>query len=219
MGTRRFWQRFGIALGALLVVVSLVYYVREQGLFDPMVLRELVAGYGVYAPLIYVALYAGATMLAIPGAALTLTGGILFGPLIGTVATVVGASLGATGSFLLVRWFRRDSTTQPSGSTSRWQRVVAKYDTRIAASGFVTVLILRLMPIVPFSALNYALGFTSVRTRDYIGATVLGIVPGTFAYVYFGDALAMLTPLHIVSALALIGGVVLLGKYLRRHYG
>jgi uncharacterized membrane protein YdjX (TVP38/TMEM64 family) len=219
MGTMHQWQNVGIVAGFLVGVGVVVYFIRENGLLDPTALRSLVATYSVYAPLVYVVLYAAATMLAIPGAALTLTGGVLFGPLIGTVATVAGASLGATGSFLLVRFFRRSISMSVGGRDGRWQQVVAKYDARIAASGFLTVFILRLMPIVPFSALNYALGFTSVRTRDYVLATILGIIPGTFAYVYFGDALAMLMPSHIVAALALIGGVVLLGKYLQRRYG
>lgn len=213
------WWRWLWALVLIGFAGVAVLVVQRSGLLDPMALRELVAGYGAYAPFVYIGLYAVATMLAIPGAVLTLAGGILFGPLIGTVATVIGATIGATGSFLLVRLFRRGGVTSTRPATSRWQQVVANYDERLSRSGLLTMLILRLMPVVPFNALNYALGFTSVRTRDYVLATVFGITPGTFAYVYFGDALAMLTPLHLAGAVVLLGGVVLLGKYLQRHYG
>lgn len=208
-----------LAIVVIVAAVFIVIYVHRSGIITPMALRELVAGYGVYAPLVYVFVYAGGVMFALPGVAFTLTGGVLFGPLIGMVATVVGASIGATGSFLLVRLFRRGDKTERAPATNRWHQKLALYDARLTRSGFLTVLILRLTPIVPFSALNYALGFTSVRTRDYIFATVLGIVPGTFAFVYFGDAITMLKPLHIVGALVLVGGVVLLGRYLQRHYG
>jgi uncharacterized membrane protein YdjX (TVP38/TMEM64 family) len=204
------------------VVVGMLAFVLLQvqgnGYFDPMVLREFIAGYGIYAPVVYVVVYAVATMFAIPGAALTLTGGALFGPLVGTAATVVGASIGATGSFLIVRVFRR-GTVQVESPTSRWRQVLAQYDARLAHSGFVTVLLLRLMPLVPFNALNYALGFTSVRTRVYVLATVLGIIPGTFAFTYFGDAVTMLMPFHIIGALGVLGILLLLGKFIQRHYG
>jgi uncharacterized membrane protein YdjX (TVP38/TMEM64 family) len=184
---------------------------------DIEVLRSVVTSYGVFAPLVFIALYAGAVLLVVPGAPLTLAGGALFGPWWGTLYIVAGASAGAVLAFLIARYIRGEQTSARVGSA--WRMKLAAYDQAMAKHGFMTVLFLRLVPVFPFSVLNYGLGFSSVRLRKYTVATVVGIIPGTFTYAYFGNALAMLRLTELLIAVLLLIGLIIVGRCLLTHHG
>ena len=137
----------------------------------------------VWAPLAYVVGYAAATALALPGSVLTIVGGAVFGFGWGALLVTVGANVGASAAFLLARGLGRDGIERLLG------RRLAGLDRATAQHGFVGLLILRLIPLVPFNALNFGSGLTAMRWRDYALATVIGILPGTLVYVFFADAL------------------------------
>lgn len=127
------------------------------------------------------AAYAAISLLpAGPTAVMTVLGGLLLGFGTGLVAVLGAAVVGAVSAFLLSRVLGRDAVRSLTG-----QRF-ASLDERVRAHGFATVLLARLIPLVPFSTANYAFGLTSVSTRTYAGATVLGIVPGSAVYVAVG---------------------------------
>jgi uncharacterized membrane protein YdjX (TVP38/TMEM64 family) len=102
----------------------------------------------------------------------------------------------------------------PSGVLAK----LSKYEEAIQQNGFLTVLFLRFVPLFPFNGLNFALGLTSIKARDYILGTLLGIIPGTFAYVFFGDSLGTLSPLKIAVAVLGLCLLSLLGKYVMQRY-
>lgn len=147
-------------------------------------LRAAADGGGLLAALGFALAYAGLTVALVPGSLLTLAAGALFGIVGGTLVTVVGASVGAILSFLAARRLSRSRLDALLGSRLRG------LDVRISARGFVSVLVLRLIPVAPFNLLNYALGATSVRLRDYAAATILGIAPASFAFAAAGAAAA-----------------------------
>ncbi len=78
----------------------------------------------------------------------------------------------------------------------------------------MTVFVLRLIPLFPFNGLNFGLGLTRINTGVYVIGTFLGIIPGTFAYVYFGDSLASLNPFQVGIAVLGLVAISFLGKYL-----
>lgn len=211
------WLRFSIALGVLAGVIYGAYHSGFISHFNQEELRMYITRAGALAPLLYMATYAVATVLFVPGAAITLLGGALFGLWWGTLYTVVGATIGAVVAFFIARFFGRDFFGSLIAH-ERFQRV-RTYDTALAANGFITMLVLRLVPLFPFNALNYSLGLTSVRSRAYIIGTFLGIIPGTFAYTYFGDSLFSLDIASIAIALVLVIFVTLLGRFVLKHYG
>jgi len=135
------------------------------------------------APLVFVLIYALAAGLALPGSALTLAGGAIFGLWPGLALNWAGATLGSGIAFLLARHLGRDYVSR------RLKGRVAALDQNAGSHGFLTVLFLRLVPLVPFNALNYGAGLSSVSLRDYVLATALGILPGAFAYTYFASAI------------------------------
>ena len=136
-----------------------------------------------WAPIVYVAVYAAATALALPGSILTIVGGAVFGFTWGAALVTVGANLGANAAFGLARALGRDGIERVLGNRLRG------LDRATAAYGFWGLLALRLIPLVPFNALNVGSGLTALRWRHYALATVIGILPGTLVYVFFADAL------------------------------
>ncbi len=135
------------------------------------------------APLIYVAIYTAATALAIPGSILTLAGGAMFGVVGGTLYTTIGANLGANAAFAIARFLGRGGIERLAGAR------LDALDKATANHGFRGMLTLRLIPAIPFNALNFGSGLTSIRWSTYSLATALGIFPGTLVYTMFADAL------------------------------
>jgi len=146
-------------------------------------LAEWARGAGPAGALLYALAYVVATVLFLPGSALTLGAGFAWG-LAGGMAVVVPASVaGAVLAFLLGRTVLREPIARRVASDARFAAV----DRAIGEEGFRLVLLLRLSPVVPFNLLNYALGLTRVRLRDYLLASVVGMFPGTLLYVYLGS--------------------------------
>ncbi len=149
-----------------------------------LVLEDFVRQLGSLGPLLVIVAYIASTVIFVPGSALTIGSGTLFGLQTGFIVVFIGANLGALCSFLLARSFLRDKV-------AAWAAVHPKFrslDKAIGRQGFKMVLLTRLSPVFPFVLLNYFLGLTAVRTGAYVGATLLGMLPGIFLYVYIGAA-------------------------------
>ena len=132
----------------------------------------------------FVALYVAVAALSVPGAAvLTICGGILFGWLVGALAAIAGATTGATIIFSIARSAFGESLLRCAGS--RGQSIAEGF----RSDAFSYLLFLRLVPIFPFWLVNLAPAIVGVRLATFVGATALGIVPGTFAYALVGNGL------------------------------
>ena len=139
-----------------------------------------------WAPVIFVAVYAAATALAVPGTVLTLAGGALFGFAWGTLYNAVAANIGANAAFGLARGLGRDAVRRLAGSDSK---ALARLDAAVSRHGFQGLLTLRLIPLVPFNVLNFGSGLLPMRWSTYAAATAIGILPGTAVYTFFAEAL------------------------------
>lgn len=136
---------------------------------------------GALGPAVFMATYAAATIALVPGSLLTLAAGAVFGLFWGTVYVLIGATAGLAGGFLVSRYLAREAVERRLAGTPG----LAALDRAIAREGGKIVFLLRLSPVFPFSILNYLLGLTRVRFRDYLLASV-GILPGTILYTYTG---------------------------------
>lgn len=141
-----------------------------------------------WAPVLFVAIYAAAVALAIPGTILTLTGGAVFGFWGGLLLNSVGANIGANLAFALSRSLGR-SGIRGLLRGENLQRHMRRLDAVAGRHGFRGLLVLRLIPAVPFNVLNFGPGLTAMTWKAYAGATALGIIPGTAVYTLFADAL------------------------------
>lgn len=172
-------MRIILSLG-LLATVTLAIIYRDQ--FDTVALESWVRDAGPVAPLLFILIYALAAVLFLPGSALTLAGGALFGPVLGTFYNLTGATLGATLAFLIARYLAADWVTNKTGGR------VKQLINGVEKEGWRFVAFVRLVPLFPFNLLNYALGLTRLRLLHYILATSLFMLPGTIAFTYLGYA-------------------------------
>jgi uncharacterized membrane protein YdjX (TVP38/TMEM64 family)/rhodanese-related sulfurtransferase/sulfur relay (sulfurtransferase) complex TusBCD TusD component (DsrE family) len=170
-----------IALFAVLVAaIGGAYLYRDQ--LNVVALESWVKNAGALGPLLYIALYASATVLFLPGSLLTLAGGALFGPVWGTLYSLTGATLGATLAFLVARYLAQEWVRQRTGG------ILKKLLDGVDAEGWKFVAFVRLVPLFPFNLLNYALGLTRIGLVAYIGASFVFMFPGALAYTYLGYA-------------------------------
>ncbi|KAL1536257.1 TVP38/TMEM64 family membrane protein-like protein [Salvia divinorum] len=140
---------------------------------------------GPWGPLVLAVAYIPLTILAVPASILTLGGGYLFGLPVGFVADSVGATIGAGAAFLLGRTLGRSFVMAKLKDYPQFRAV----EIAIRRSGFKIVLLLRLVPLLPFNMLNYLLSVTSVSLVSYLMASWLGMMPITLALVYVGTTL------------------------------
>ncbi len=176
----------GLALVALVVVAHLTglsQYVSLDGLDR---LRNWIGGFGVAAPLVFVAIYVVATVAFLPGTPLSLLAGLVFGPVLGTLWAVIGATIGATLAFLIGRYAARGLV---EGWTSNSERL-KKLDEGVERHGWRMLLVTRLVPLFPFNLQNYAYGITRIGLGTYVLLTCVCIVPGTAVYTFAGGSLA-----------------------------
>ena len=168
----------------LLLVVALLAALVTLGREAAGLLPRFAAwvdGLGPWGPVAFVAGYVVATVAFVPGSLLTLGAGAIFGLVRGTVFVLAGATLGASAAFLVSRYLARGAVERRLAGNARF----AAIDRAVGAQGRKIVILLRLSPVVPFNLLNYALGLTRVRFRDFVIASV-GMLPGTLLYVYYG---------------------------------
>lgn len=159
----------------------------------------------------FVAAYALATALGLPGSVLTIAGGAIFGFKLGALLNWMGASVGAALAYALARSLGTDAVHRLLGSR------VPRLDAFTGRHGFLTVLRLRLVPVVPFNLLNFGAGLAGVRFRDYFLATLIGLIPGTLVYTYFADAMlagAAGARNDALVRLLIAGGLLLLLSFL-----
>jgi uncharacterized membrane protein YdjX (TVP38/TMEM64 family) len=155
-------------------------YLAEDG-FDGLLFW--IRSQGIYAPICYGLFYIVGTTCFLPRFVLTVTGGLLFGALWGTVINLVSVTLGGTLSFLVARWLGKDGVDKWLLRSERLGRL-EKY---LREPSFYSILFLRLPPLVPVVALNYGLGLTRMKLRDFFFATLIGLAPLTFIYTSFGS--------------------------------
>jgi uncharacterized membrane protein YdjX (TVP38/TMEM64 family) len=137
---------------------------------------------GAWAGVILGLAWLPAAILFVPGTVLTLGTGFLLGLERGLAVVSIGSTAGATAAFLVGRHLGRDWVRRRIGE----RRTFAGIDRAIEREGLEVVLLLRLSPLVPFNALNYALALTGVRLRDYVLGSWVGMLPGTLLYVWLG---------------------------------
>ncbi|MFQ5441906.1 MAG: TVP38/TMEM64 family protein [Thermodesulfobacteriota bacterium] len=171
----------------ILFVGGAFFMVRYMGLgryLDQRVMREWIEGFGVWGPVIYMLAYSIAPSLMLPGLAITVVGGILFGPFWGVVYVAVGATTGASIAFLVARYMGREWVEGLLKSPR-----LKEIDREVEEKGWKIVAFTRLIPLFPFNFLNYAFGLTRIRFSHYLMATFVFMFPGIIAYVVFSSSI------------------------------
>jgi len=149
--------------------------------------------------------------LGFPGTPLTLLSGALFGIVAGTVIALIGNTLGAILAFLLSRYIFREYIQNKI--LPKYPKIL-KYEKSLEKKAVATVVLLRLIPIFPFNGLNFLLGVTNIPLSKYAIGSFVGMIPGTFLFVYFGESLGSMSLVNV--SLALLGIILL--TYIGKKY-
>lgn len=204
-------------VGTVVVITVLVAVALLVPLPTAVQLRDWAQSLGPWFPLAFLVVHIVVTVVPVPRTAFTLAAGLLFGPLPGAVIAVVASTASAVIALLLVR-------------AAGWRlnrlirhRAVDRLDDRLRERGWLAILSMRLIPVVPFSALNYAAGASAVRLLPYTLATLAGLLPGTAAVVILGDALAghpsrLLILVSVCTGALGLAGLIYEVRQYRRHH-
>ena len=198
-------------MAALLLTASAGLY----WILPPERIREVLAGLGDWAPWVHMAMFAVLPAFFFPVAVLALAGGVAFGLWQGALYTFLGAVVNCSLMFWMARYLGRKQVEEllQKRLDAQWRQRLSKLEGR---EGFVLLIVLRLIPAVPYNLINYAFGLTGMKYSAYILASALGIIPGTFAFINIGDKSMDITSLGFWIAigllLLLLAVTALLGK-------
>lgn len=203
----------------LTIILTLLVLARVFGVGEKLgTLRALIQDLGSWGPLVFGLIYIAAAVAAIPGSALTVMGGTLFGAFWGVIITLHAATLGAALAFLISRYFAREAVSHWLGHNEKFQRL----DRLTAEHGAIIIALTRLVPIFPFNLLNYGFGLTKVPFWTYVLWTWLCMLPGTLLYVVGSDAVFQViargeVPWTLVAVLLVVmGGLFVLVRLARQ---
>ncbi len=178
-----------LACAAAIIVVAAILLGRFAA--EPLQrFAQWVNGLGPWAPVVFILGYALAAVAFFPGSLLTLAAGAIFGLLRGSIYVFVAATLGASLSFLIARYAARPLVWRKLAGDDRFEKI----DRAVGKEGGKMVFLMRLSPILPYNALNYALGLTKVGFIPFLLGSI-GMIPGTILYTYYGKVAGDLTAL------------------------
>ena len=176
---KRNYLRFIILL---VVVLGIGIGIQYRGQIDSNAIQQWIDQAGFAGPFIFILIYTLATVLFLPGSVMTLAGGAIFGPWLGTLLNLTGATLGATIAFIIARYLASDWVENKAAGRLK------QLKNGVESEGWRFVAFVRLVPLFPFNILNYALGLTRIKLSHYILASYICMLPGAFAYSYLGYA-------------------------------
>jgi uncharacterized membrane protein YdjX (TVP38/TMEM64 family) len=165
-------------------LVAAVLLLRRLGLQDRIPeLRDYIAGLGAWGYVVFIGAYAVFTVLAIPGSAMTVAAGAIFGSFKGVLVVSAASTLGAGLAFLAARYLARKRVSAWLAGNEKFRRL----DELTAKHGEIIVAVTRLVPLFPFTLLNYGFGLTGIRFGTYLFWSWLCMLPGTVLYVVGAD--------------------------------
>jgi len=193
----------------LLLVSSIVYWLNKSEILQyttPEQLRDFIASYKVLAPVVYILLFTFVPLTLFPDSVLAISGGMCFGLFWGFVYTMIGAVCGGTLAFYLSRGIGRKIVTTFS------KKEADKLSAVINERGFVIVLMLRLIPLFPFDVISYGAGFSNIKYRDYILATIVGVIPGVLVFTNIGTQVSKIGSFEFYISISMLVLLVVCGN-------
>jgi len=180
-----------IPIGIILVFMGIIYLLATLDIIDleiikkqHIAIKETVLKYRILSPILFILAYIFIVALSIPiGSFVTMFGGYLFSPILGTIYVVIGATIGASIIFLAARYALSSFFRKKAGS------FIEKLQKGFQKNSINYLLFLRLVPLFPFWALNISLAFLNVTLFNYMWTCLVGIIPGTFIYASAGSGL------------------------------
>lgn len=197
----------------VLIISGLIWFSRAYLDINPTDIKEWILSFGMWAPILYILLYTIRPLIFFPASVLSITGGLAFGAWMGTIYTVIGATLGAVVAFLVARKLGSGLIKEKTNAGK-----VEQIQQQLEKNGFIYVLIFRLLPIFNFDLISYAAGLSKVRLLSFFLATLIGIIPGTFAYNFLGSSIVSKDPQIIIGAIVVFLVLTIVPWYLQKRW-
>jgi uncharacterized membrane protein YdjX (TVP38/TMEM64 family) len=194
------WLQIGM-LVLILAIFGLAtwYYFTLYDRFNVDNLNSFISGFGVWAPVAFFLIYLISSPIPFIAPVISAVGGLLFGALPGTLLSMVAATTSAFIPFYLARSLGREWVEKRIKN----EKLQEAYEKSEGKGGFLFVLLMRLIPLLPWEVQNYVAGLTKVKIPVFIFGTLLGIIPGTFSLAFLGDAIQDPTSWEFFAALGL----------------
>lgn len=186
--------KIGKWLLAAAAIVLIIWLSRSVFDIDANGLRRWILSFGFWAPAIYMLIYTIRPLVFFPASVLSIAGGLAFGAWQGTLYTIIGATLGAMLSFIIAK------SVGKSLVRKEWTGNAGKIQSQMEQNGFLYVLLFRFIPVINFDLISYAAAFAKVRFGSFALATLIGIIPGTFAYNFLGSSFISGNPRIVILA-------------------
>ncbi|GJL56350.1 MAG: hypothetical protein NPIRA02_34820 [Nitrospirales bacterium] len=205
-----------LSLFGFVIILACAYWAFNNSEFTDFVqpnrLVEFIQSFGVIAPVVFVGIMALAVVVSpIPSIPLDLAAGVAFGPWLGTLYAVIGAEIGAIVSFLIGRLLGRDVIARILKNDVVFCEKCSDHHL------FGFIVISRLLPVFSFDLVSYGAGLTTMSLKAFAVATFLGMVPPTFALVYFGSSTLAVDWIVMLLGVILVGFFIILPKLIMRH--
>ena len=167
--------------------------------FTPTNVKNFILSFGIWAPVVFIVIYAlRGAVLVIPVGIMSFAGGLAFGKWFGTIYILIGATLGASLSFLIARYFGRQFI-----ETFSWlhKGKIKQFDDGIEKNGFRMMLFIRLIPLFQYDAVNFGSGLSKMKFRDFFIGSFIGMAPGGFINAMLGSSLENIISVQFFAAL------------------
>ena len=202
----------GKTITAIILIICLTivaYYCYYNGLFKNCTaegIKEYINSIGLFGPIVYMIMFS-----VIPsGSIIAIAGGMAFGMYLGTLYTTLGALLGATTAFLISKYLGREAVEK------LLKGKIQSFENGLEKNGFLLILILRLIPLIPFNVISYGAGLTKVKFKDYLIATMFGIMPGVIIFTNLGDKSLNINSPKFIQAIILFLALIIVSLLLKR---
>ena len=167
--------------------------------FTPTNVKNFILGFGVWAPIVFIFIYTlRGAVLVIPVGVMSFAGGLAFGKWFGTIYILLGATFGASLSFLIARYLGRAFMER-----FEWLHKgrIKSLDEGIEKNGFRMMLFMRLIPLFQYDAVNFGAGLSKIKFKDFLLASFIGMAPGGFINAMLGSSLENIISVQFFAAL------------------
>ncbi len=207
------WRKIFLLTAVIGAAAAAFFILRSRGI-DPRQAGEWLIAVGDrwWAPVAFIVLYAIFNTTLLPATILTLTAGVVWGWFVGGLWVLAASTIGSAIPY----WIAYSGSAWVEGVMSR---KAPRIRDALKKEGFMTLLLLRLIPIIPYNVLNYAAGLACIRPREYFTATFIGTIPGIFIFTYLAASIAsgLVSPrqafLRILIAGALLAALALVSRF------
>lgn len=197
---------------AIVLIIGLsaaAFYCYKTGLFQNYTsegIEEYINSHGAFGPIVYMIMFS----IFPSGSIIAIGGGMAFGMYFGTLYTTLGALLGATTAFFIAKFLGREAVEKLLGGK------IQNIENGALKNGFLLILILRLIPIIPFNVISYGAGLTKIKFTDYFLASMIGILPGVFVFTNLGDKALNIKSPEFIQAILLFLVLIIVSLVLKK---